>query len=136
MWLANFENGNTVSSKNTFWTQLKERANGVRMTGLQLSSPLYPELSLCLSGLDRYYFCNEAVSIFGGPVSPEGVVWDKSKNAISSSVVAEIIGGHNLDLGIGVEIRLEYTGSVRTRVYAVEKYKYSKDILVDGSKDR
>jgi len=123
MWLANFENGNTVSSKNTFWTQLKERANGVRMTGLQLSSPLYPELSLCLSGLDRYYFCNEGVSIFGG-------------ETVQSNIVAEIIGGHNLDLKIGVEIRLEYTGSVRTRVYAVEKYKYSKDILVDGSKDR
>lgn len=120
MWLANFENGIAISSKHTFWTQLKDKANGSKMTALQLTSPHYPDLSFCLSGLDRYYFVTEAVTML-----TDG----------SSSVVAEIIGGHNEDLGFGVEIRLEYTGTVKFKSYAIDKFKYSKEILVDGSKE-
>ena len=120
MWLANFEDGKTISSKHTFWTQLKEKADGAMMTGLQLTSAASPNLDLCLSGLDRYYFVTEAITML---------------TDAQSHVVAEIIGGHNLELGVGVEIRLEYTGSVKTRIYPVEKFKYAKEILVDGSKE-
>ena len=124
MWLANFEDGNAVSSKNTYWTQLKERSNGKLMTALQLSCPIFPELSLCLSDLDHYYFVVEAVSFIGGSKSGK------------EEVVAEIIGGHNNELGIGVELRLEYSGSVKPRVYNVSHYKYSQEILVPGIRRR
>jgi len=121
MWLSNFENGTSISSKNVFWTQLKERSNGAKMTGLQLTSSLFPNLFLELSDLDRYYFVTEASAFIA-----EGV--------FRNEVLAEIIGGHNLELGIGIEIRLEYTGSAKSRIYKLERYKYSKDILVEGTR--
>jgi hypothetical protein len=115
MWLANFEGGLAISSKRSFWDRLPREK---RMTGVQLSHPYLPKLFVCLSDLDRYYYTQEAVAFLQG--------------GQSATVVAEIIGGHDLKLGVGVEVRLSYTGSVSIRTYPLERYKYSPKILYDG----
>lgn len=115
MWLANFEDGSAISSKKMFWDRIPA---GKRMTGLQLSHPHLPKLFVCLSDLDRYYFTQEAVAFLQGSQTP--------------TVVAEIIGGHDLRLGVGVEVRLAYTGNVSTRMYPLERFKYSPKILYEG----
>jgi len=114
MWLANFLDGSSVSSKSTNWTELPKDK---KLTGVQLSHPLFPKLYLCLGDLDKYYFAKESLAFFG---SEQG------------TVVAEIAGGHDLRLGIGIEMRLEYTGSVVTKVYPLSEFKYSPDILHEG----
>jgi len=120
MWLANFEDGSSINSKSCFWTQLKDQSNGKKLTGVQLSHPLFPNLHLALTDLDRYYFVTEAIQFFpgSGPTAP--------------TVVAEMIGGHNLELGVGVEMRLDYKGSVKSKIYKLEKFKHTQDILVEG----
>jgi hypothetical protein len=122
MWLANFEDGSSVTSKSCFWTQLREK--GKKLTGIQLSHPHFQNLYLNLSDLDRYYFVTEAIAF----LQAEG-------NQSSSQVVAEIIGGHNMILGVGIEIRLDYKGSVKSRIYKLDKYRYAADILVDGVRE-
>lgn len=114
MWLANFEDGTSVTSKETFWTQLRRDK---KLTGLQLSHPHLPKLFISLTGMDAYYFVTEAVQLL---------------NTGSTTVVAEIIGGHNTELGVATEIRLNYTGGVKVRSYPIKSYRYSKDILVPG----
>lgn len=115
MWLVNFEDGSSISSKRTFWDKMDK---GKRISGLQLSHPHLPKLYICLTDQDKYYFAQEGLAFFQGPRTP--------------TVVAEIIGGHDLQLGIGVEVRLSYTGNVGVKTYALSQYKLSPDILYDG----
>jgi hypothetical protein len=118
MWVANFEDGSSVSSKKSFWNQLSREK---KMAGIQLSHPYLPRLWLCLSGYDRYYYTQEAVVILNG-----------TQNV---NVVAEIIGAHDLKLGVAVEVRLARTGNVNVRTYPVSIYKYALEILYDGNRD-
>jgi hypothetical protein len=117
MWMANFEDGSSESSKKAFWTQLPR---GKRMSGLQLSHPYLPKLWLCLNGYDKYYFTQEAIA------SPSGTQ--------TISIIAEVIGAHDVKLGIGVEIRLARTGNVNVRTYPMSIFKYSPEILYDGNR--
>lgn len=115
MWQASFEDGTSLHSKRTFWDQIPR---GKRMSGVQLSHPHLPKLFVCLADLDHYYFTQEAVAFLQGSQNP--------------TVVAEIIGGHDLKLGVGIEVRLSYTGSISIRTYPVKSYKYSPAILYEG----
>lgn len=115
MWTANFEDGSTISSKKKFWDQM---SRDKRLTGIQLSHPHLPKLYICLADLDRYYFTQEAVAALQG--------------SQTATVVAEIIGGHDLKLGVGIEVRLAYTGNVSSRIYPVSVFKYSPNILYEG----
>lgn len=117
MWLANFEDGTAITSKTTFWTQLNKEK---KLTGLQLKHPMVPNLFLNLKALDAYYFAQEAMA------SPQ--FEDPSKPV----VLAEIIGGHDLLLKVGIEIRLDMRGSVKVTPYALESFRYSPQILVPG----
>jgi hypothetical protein len=117
MWLANFSDGSTKSSKQTFWNQLPKDS---KMTGLQLSHPYLPKLWICLNGYDRYYFTQEAIATMNGTQSV--------------SVVAEIVGAHDLKLGVAVEVRLARTGNVNVRTYPISAFKYSPEILHDGNR--
>lgn len=117
MWLANFEDGSSVTSKQTFWTQLPKDK---KLSGVQLSHPHLPKLFISLSGMDLYYFATEAIC----PLTDNG----------AATVVAEVIGGHDLEHGVATEIRLNYNGAVRVKTYPIESYKYSKDILIPGVK--
>lgn len=119
MWLANFVDGSSVSSKSTFWTQLPKEK---KISGLQLSHPHFAKLFLNLAGMDKYYFLAEAIALI--PQNGAGS---------TPSVVAEVIGGHDIELGVGIEIRLDYTGNVRVRHYAIPLYRYSQEILFDGA---
>lgn len=121
MWLANFEDGSSVTSKSCFWTQLREHHKGSKIAGVQLSHPHFQNLYLNLTDLDKYYFVTEAITFLNSETKQSG-----------SQVVAEIIGGHNVELGVGIEVRLDYKGSVKSRVYKLENYKYSPEILVEG----
>jgi hypothetical protein len=116
MWVANFEDGSSESSKKAFWTQLSREK---RMSGLQLSHPYLPKLWLCLNGYDRYYFTQEAIA------SPSGTQ--------TINIISEIIGAHDVKLGVGVEIRLARTGNVDVRTYPISIFKYSPEILYDGN---
>jgi hypothetical protein len=117
VWTANFEDGSSATSKSTFWTQLPKDK---KMTGLQLRHPLLPNLYLNLSNMDQFYFVTEAIQFMS------------SSN--SETVVAEVIGGVDLELKIVTEIRLDYTGSVKVRTKSIDSYNYSKDILIPGLK--
>lgn len=120
MWTANFEDGTAISSKQTFWTKLPEEKK--KLTAVQLSHPHFPKLYISLANLDRYYFVTEAISFIQGG---EGS---------SSTIVAELIGGFDEQLGVVTEIRLDYRGTVKSRLYPISDFKYSKDILVNGVK--
>ena len=115
MWLVNFEDGASFTAKTCLWTELPK---GKKISAIQLLHSKLPNLWLCLRGLDRYYFTQEAMAFSGQP---------------RGQVVAEIIGGHDLRMGVGVEIRLEYTGKVNFKHYRVSNFRYSKDILYNGS---
>jgi len=118
MWLVNFEDGTSVSSKQIFWDKLPKEK---RITGVQLSHPHLPKLYICLTDYDRYYFTQEAVAFYG---------------ASNGTVVAEVIGGHDLKLGVGIEVRLEYTGNITIKTYPVSRFKYSQSILYEGKGTR
>lgn len=116
MWLANFDDGTSIHSKRTFWDKVPP---GKRMTGIQLSHPHLPKLYICLADLDKYYFTQEAIAFAQGN---------------TPTVVAEIIGGHDLRLGVGLEVRLSYTGNVKITHYSLAGgYKFSPNILYDGN---
>lgn len=125
MWLANFEDGSAVTSKQTFWTTLAAAKEGEKklLTAIQLTHPHYPKLFIGLSNLDKYYFVTEAVQLIQSGQEPS-----------APSVVAEIIGGVDTEFGIVTEIKLDYRGSVRNRIFPFSEYKYSHEILVDGIK--
>jgi hypothetical protein len=114
MWHANLADGKSISSKNMYWTDIKPE---MVVKSVQLSHPRIPNLNLCLSGYDRYYFSKEAVQLL---------------EVGKTNVVAEVIGAHDLKLGIGVEIRLDYTGTVKVRSYPVSDFKWAPDILREG----
>lgn len=122
MWLANFEDGSAVHSKQTFWTKLSKDYENKKLTAVQLSHPHFPKLFISLTNLDKYYFVTEAISFIQG-----------GENS-TPSIVAEVIGGFDTDLGVVTEIRLDYRGSVKSRLYPIGDFKYSQDILVDGVK--
>jgi|SRR5713101_1022112 len=114
MWKANFEDGSTISEKTLLWDQL---TRDKKMSALSLSHPYLPHLNVALVDYDRYYFTREAIASYG---SQQG------------TIVAEIIGGHDLKLGVAVEVRLEYTGTVKVKSYPVSRFKYSPQILYEG----
>lgn len=115
MWVVQFENGQGSSAKKTFWTNLPK---DVKLTGLQLQHPALPKkMVLSLSELDTYFFVKEAVS---------GLFERRGR------VVAEIIGGIDKQLGCVLEIRLEETGSVKYKVYPINKLKWEQSIMRDG----
>ena len=112
MWTVNFEDGSSLTSKNVPWTEL----SGKRITGLQLHHPHIQKLYLSISDYDLYYYVVEAIAGLGQ----------------DGRIVAMMIGGHDLDLGVGAEIRMEENGSVKFRTYPISKFRYSKDILKGG----
>jgi hypothetical protein len=114
VWIVNFEDGTSKSSKNCHWTDLPKDK---RVTGLQLSHPMMPKLFLCITDLNQYYFVTEAIAL---PFQKQG------------AVQAEIIGGHDTKLKVGIEVRMENTGNIEIKHYPMESFKYSKDILRDG----
>lgn len=118
MWTANYEDGESISSKKAFWNRLPRNK---KLKGIQLSHLYLPRLWLCLSGYDRYYYTQEAIAIMNGTQTV--------------NVVAEIIGAHDLKLGVAVEIRLARTGNVTVRTYPVSIFKYASEILYDGNRD-
>lgn len=118
MWLVNFADGSTTDSKKLFWNRLPRNK---KISGIQLSHIYLPRLYLCLNGYDRYYFTTEAIAAMNGTQSV--------------NVVAEIIGAHDLRLGVAIEVRLARTGNVNVRTYPVSIFKYSPEILYDGNRD-
>ena len=116
MWTANFEDGTSVSSKNIYWTDIDKTK---KITGVFLIHPAYPNLKLCLTGLDEYFYMQEGLALFG-----------LSGQLQSNRAVAEIIGG--VKDGVVVEQRLEYSGVVITKSYPVAKCKVSKEVMYPG----
>jgi hypothetical protein len=119
VWFANLENGTSTSEEKGYWTDLSRE---VRLTGLQLAHPKSPRFLVSLSNYDKYYFAREAVSVIGGGPS-------------ESMVQAEIIGGHDIALNVGIEVRMELTGAVRVKTYPLARYKYSPTILFEGKRN-
>lgn len=115
-WLANFEDGRSIGAAKCHWIDLPKDK---KITGVQLVNPNSPKTFVCLRNYDRYYFAIEAVAAPGTQGQP----------------VAEILGGHNLDLGVGTEIRMEFSGSVKVRTYPLSIFKFTDEILRDGLKN-
>jgi len=115
MWNANFEDGSSVNSKQIFWKALPRTK---KLAGLQLTHNFFPKVFVSLTDYDRYYFAQEAVSVLGGSSEP--------------TTVAQVIGAHNLRLGVGIEVRLSHTGNISVKTYSVESFKYSPEILREG----
>jgi hypothetical protein len=114
MWTANIENGDSLNSKMMYWTDLsKER----KLTAVQLTHPHFAKLYICLKDYDRYYYVVEAMAYPGQP---------------TPNVLAEIIGAHDLENKIGIELKLTYQGNVQGRTYPLEKFGYTTDILIPG----
>lgn len=118
MWLVNFADGSCTDSKKGFWNRLPRDK---KIAAIQLSHIYLPRLYLCLGGYDRYYFTTEAIAAINGTQSV--------------NVIAEIIGAHDLRLGVAVEVRLARSGNVSVRTYPVSIFKYSPEILYDGNRD-
>jgi hypothetical protein len=115
MFVANFEDGSSVSSKQMYWDDIPK---GKRISGLQIVHPHLPKLYITLNKLHTYFYMQEAIQTFQGSGFP--------------SIVAEVIGGHDLKLGIVQEVRLSYMGNVTFKTYPLERFKYSPQILRDG----
>lgn len=122
MWLANLDNGESISSKSFHWLALRQKAmeGNKKVSAVQLFHPHIAKLDLTLKHMDFFYFTKEAIC------SPQ------SEDPSTPVVIAEIIGAHDLLLNSGVEIRLDYKGSVRVTVYALPKFKYDASILIPG----
>lgn len=117
MWLANFEDGKSIGGTKCYWTDLPKDK---KITGVQMINPNAPNMFVSLKNYDFYYFVNEAVGMYGQE---------------KGSVVAEILGGHDLALGVGTEVRMEVSGSVKVRTYPIEKFRFTKDSLREGKKN-
>jgi hypothetical protein len=117
MWLANFEDGSTVSSKAMNWTDLP---TDKRITGIQLVHPGIRNLYLNLSeDYDQFFFLKEAAAVALQP----------------GQVVAEIAGGINLELRIATEVRMEsLTGNVFVHTYKLSEFRYAQQILRSGKR--
>lgn len=118
MWQVNFADGTTTDSKKQFWNRLPRNK---KIAGIQLTHVYLPRLYLCLNGYDKYYFTTEAIAAMQGTQAV--------------NVIAEIIGAHDLRLGIAVEVRLARSGNVNVRTYPVSIFKYSPEILYDGNRN-
>lgn len=115
-WLANFEDGQSIGGSKCLWTDLPKNK---RITGVQITHPDVPSLFVCLRNFDKFYFAYEAIA---NPGDRNG------------RVVAEILGGHDLALGIGTEIRMEMSGSVKVRTYPLSKFRFGPGSLHEGKK--
>jgi len=115
LWTANMEDGNAAGSASRNWTDLPKDK---KLTGVQLVIPSMPKIYVCLKNYQKYYFVTEAMA---NPGDRKG------------KITAEIIGGHDISLGVGTEIRVEVTGAVRVSTYPLDKFKFSQDILRDGT---
>ena len=117
MWLCNFEDGSTVSSKTANWTDLPIDK---RITGIQLVHPGIHNLYLNLSeDYDQFFFLKEAAAVALQP----------------GQVVAEIAGGINSELGIATEVRMEsMTGNVFVHTYKLSEFRYAQQILRLGKR--
>jgi hypothetical protein len=116
MFVVNFEDGSSTSSRRTTWLDLPKDK---KIKSVQLSHPRYPNLYVLLKGHDKFYFMKEAVARHG----EQGVV------------VAEIVGGHDSSLGIGIEIRVELSGNVIVKHYDKNQFRYAAEILREGTGD-
>ena len=116
MWTANIENGDSVNSKMSYWTDLKKSR---RITAVQLTHPFFPRLYICLKNYDAYYYVKEAMA-YPGQSTP--------------NVLAEIIGAHDQENNIGIELKLTYEGNVQGRTYPLERFSYATSILMPGKK--
>jgi hypothetical protein len=112
-WTVNFEDGSSLTSKNTHWTSLP---TDKRITGLQMQHPQMPKLYFSLTELDLYYYVVEAVASLSG----------------DDRIVAKIIGGHNVALGVVSEVRMEENGSIKFRAYPISRFGYDRTILHAG----
>jgi len=117
VWLANLESGEGVSSKLVHWTSLSKEK---KIVGLQLFHPHFQTLYLSLKYMDFFYYTKEAIASIQDLANP--------------TVIAEIIGGHDLTLNAGVEIRLDFKGTVKVYIYPLSKFKYDPSILIPGFK--
>lgn len=118
MWNANLEDGSAVNGASKTWDDL---GRDKKLTGVQLMHPHVPAVSIGLAGYDQYYYYKEAVAVMQGSQEP--------------TVLAEILGGIDHSLGILVEIRLTYTGSLRVRTRSSEKLGVSTKVLREGKPD-
>lgn len=116
MWLVNLENGKGVCENDMYWTDLDKIT---KLTGVTLVNSNMPRLSIGLSNYDKYYFAREASSIIGSG---------------EAKILAEIIGGLDESLRIGIEVRMDPSGPVNIRTYPITKFKYSPSILLDGKR--
>jgi hypothetical protein len=99
-----------------YWTDLsKER----KLTAVQLTHPHFSKLYICLKDYDKYYYIKEAMA-YPGQSTP--------------NVLAEIIGAQDLENNIGIELRLTYQGNVQGKTYPLEKFAYTREILVPGKR--
>lgn len=116
MFVVNFEDGSSTSSRRTAWLDLPKDK---KIKSVQLMHPRYPNLYVLLKGHDKFYFMKEAVAQPG----QQGVV------------VAEIVGGHDNELGVGIEVRVELSGNVIVKHYDRNYFRYAKEILREGVRD-
>lgn len=127
MWLANFEDGTSVTQKSAYWTDLKNLKPNIRMTGVQLQHPLYKLLQINLAGQECYFYVTNAIAMV-------------QQGKADSNIVSEVIGG--IRAGLVTEIILDYPkqspngnvspGSISVDTYLEKDFKWSKDILVKG----
>lgn len=115
MWIANLEDGSSVNGVSKTWDDL---GRDKRLSGVQVLHPQVPAVSFSLSGYDQYYYTREGVGMMQG--------------SQETAIVAEILGAMDHALGIIVEIRLGYTGSIRVRTKPLSGFSYSENILRAG----
>jgi hypothetical protein len=117
VWLANFEDGSTVSSRLMNWTDLP---TDKLITGIQLVHPGIRNLYLNLSeDYDQFFFLKEAAAVALQP----------------GQVIAEIAGGINKELGTATEVRMEsVTGNIFVHTYKLNEFRYAQQILRNGKR--
>jgi hypothetical protein len=115
-WLANFEDGKSIGGAKCHWIDLPKDK---RITGVQMVHPEFPKSFVCLQNYDFYYFVNEATAKVG----------------CQGEIVAEIIGGHDTALGVGTEVKMEMSGTMKIRTYPLETFMFDLSILHVGRKN-
>jgi hypothetical protein len=115
MWIANLEDGSSVNGISKTWNDV---GKDKRITGVQVLHPQIPAVSFSLTGYDQYYYTKEAVGMMQG--------------SQEATVIAEILGAINHALGVIVEVRMGYTGSIRVKAKPLSRFSYSRDILRAG----
>lgn len=133
MFIVHLKDGRTIIEETVVWDEIPDG-----ITSLQLTLPYrrriqledgswkdFPRPTISIQGYDRYYFGNEAISVFA---TADGIIRGEQEGMKT----AQIIGGIDDKLGIVFQIRVDRNGNIQTNRFPIGSLQIAEHAIRRG----